>query len=413
MRQLLLIALSFSLILASAAAGQAQDTDTTNADLLYAQSRQAAFEEEDYPKAIALAWRALEAAPDYTEVREFLGRLYFWDGQMEKAEEILLQVIEESPELINARITLVDVMLETGNYSDALRLSEEGLRHHSSNPELIFRKGRSLEGLGKDDEAIRQYRQVLSIDPGYPFVHDLIEGLNVSRLNWQARTIYTFDSFNKTFDPWHLGTFELQRNTSAGDLQGRIQYGSRFSTDDYQLELDGYPRLSRKMYAYVNTGISGSAFFPDYRLGATLYRTIPGNFEAGIGLRYLHFNDPNIFVYTVSLSHYLKNYWLSGRAYYSPDLEGRSLSFNLIARRFLSNPNNFIELVLGAGSATTGLNSQQDINRLGSLEAGIGLEKELSSLFAIRAGIKYQREEYSPDTYRNHWQGRIGIIYRF
>lgn len=413
MRRSALTALSLLLILMLASAIQAQDTGSGNPDRLYAQSRQAAFEEENYPKAIALARRALEAAPDYTEVREFLGRLYFWDGQMKKAEETLLQIIEESPELINARITLIDVMLETGNYRKALQLSDEGLRHHSSNPDLIFRKGRALQEIGEDREAIRQYRQVLTIDPGYPFVHDLIEGLNVSRLNWQARTSYTFDTFNKTFDPWHLGTFELQRNTSAGNFQGRIQYGSRFSTDDYQIELDGYPRLSRKMYAYINTGISGNAFFPDYRLGATLYRTIPGNFEAGLGLRYLNFNTPNIFVYTASLSHYFSNYWLSGRLYYTPDLEGRSFSFNLIARRFLSNPNNFIELVLGAGSATTGLDSQQDVNRLGSLEAGLGLEKEISPLFALRADVKYQREEYSLDTYRNHWMARMGIIYRF
>jgi CheY-like chemotaxis protein len=54
-------------------------------DELLKQSKTAAFDNKDYPKAIALCREALRISPQYTDIVVFLGRLYTWNKQPDSA----------------------------------------------------------------------------------------------------------------------------------------------------------------------------------------------------------------------------------------------------------------------------------------------------------------------------------------
>jgi tetratricopeptide (TPR) repeat protein len=57
-----------------------------SSDELFQNARTAAFDEDDYPKAIRITKQALEISPDYADIRIFLGRLYTWTDEVELAK---------------------------------------------------------------------------------------------------------------------------------------------------------------------------------------------------------------------------------------------------------------------------------------------------------------------------------------
>lgn len=388
--------------------------DIQNPDLLFKQAREAAFQNEDYPEAIRLARKALEITPDYTEIRVFLGRVYFWSGKTGQARDTFLEILENDAKQKDARIELINVELENDRPYQALDLAEKGLDFHPSDTDLRFRKGRALMELGREEDALREFRQVRRIDPGYPHVRSLIQRLQGKLLHWQAMISYSHEQFSNPFDPWHLGTFELLRETRVGDFIGRLNYDRRFGQTDTQVELDAYPTLSRSMYAYANVGYSPGTFFPQFRAGLSLFHQLPKAFEAELGFRYLYFSDPNLMIYTASISKYYRQYWFTVRPFFSPDLEeGNNFSTQLIARRFFSDSDNYLSLIAGFGSSPYGYNSQQDISRLSSTRFELEAQKKFSSRFLVRGHVGFMREEYRTDGFRNRLIGGLKLYFRF
>lgn len=74
---------------------QAQENLTT--DELFLKARNAAFEEDNYPKAISLTKEALAKSPDYADVRIFLGRLYSWTDKVDSARVEFKRVLVQNP----------------------------------------------------------------------------------------------------------------------------------------------------------------------------------------------------------------------------------------------------------------------------------------------------------------------------
>ncbi|HLS95945.1 MAG TPA: tetratricopeptide repeat protein [Sphingobacterium sp.] len=68
-----------------------QEADLTPDDL-FLRARQQAFDEKDYPQAIRLAKQALQQAPDYIDVRIFLGRVYTWSGHIDSARTVFKEL---------------------------------------------------------------------------------------------------------------------------------------------------------------------------------------------------------------------------------------------------------------------------------------------------------------------------------
>jgi len=64
-------------------------------DELFLEARTAAFKEKNYPRAFDLVLRALEQAPEYSDIRVFLGRLYTWSGQYDNAKEAFVSVLKK------------------------------------------------------------------------------------------------------------------------------------------------------------------------------------------------------------------------------------------------------------------------------------------------------------------------------
>lgn len=91
---------------------------------------------------------------------------------------------------------------------------------------------------------------------------------------------YAFTRLDGGADPWHLASLELSRRSPGGTLLARGSLARRFERTGTQLEVEAYPRLSRRTYAFVGAGFSPDELFPELRLGAELFTALAPDWEA-------------------------------------------------------------------------------------------------------------------------------------
>ncbi len=108
--------------------------------------------------------------PDDAEGHYLIGRAYRMSGDAEHAEESLRRAIELSAELVDAKVTLASLLLDTGDYAgaDALYVELGRMAGSASGMSLSLagRLGRveALVGLGRLDDADVQLEQVRAAD---------------------------------------------------------------------------------------------------------------------------------------------------------------------------------------------------------------------------------------------------------
>ena len=400
---LILLAAPFSVTLAQ---------DLENPDDLFAEARIAAFEQEDYTTAIRLAIRALEIAPGYLDIKEFLGRVYLWNNQRTLAKNTLTQVLEQDPSRSLSRGTLADIYIEEGDYGAAITLLTEGLKNAPTNVDFLFKKGLALELTDKPELAIGYYRRVEELQPSHPFVGDRISNLEVNQLSWEAISSITYSSFDSDLDPWITGEAGVVRKNSFGAVGLNVRYGSQFSTTDQEVELFAYPVISDKSYSYANVAFSSNNFFPKYRFAGSFFYTFPRRFEGEIGFRRLSFENDDVNIVTASLFKFTTKYRLAIRNYVTLDKSANYTGI-LLAGRYFGSIENFVELRAGYGSAAGNFNSVGDINRLNSFEASVQFQKEISHRFQAFAEAGYFKEEFGAGIERRRYQSRLGCSIKF
>ena len=63
---------------------------------LFQNARRLAFDDKNYPDAIALTKQALTISPDYADIRIFLGSLYTWTDKVDSARTEFKKVLEKN-----------------------------------------------------------------------------------------------------------------------------------------------------------------------------------------------------------------------------------------------------------------------------------------------------------------------------
>ncbi len=382
-------------------------------DVLFAQAREAAFERNDYTEAIRLADTALKLAPDYLDVREFLGRIYIFDIQYSKGRPLLIQVLEEDPKRKFARLTLIDSYLNEGNYVKADHYAYQGLRQSPSDPDFMFKRGLAQEQQGRSRLAAIYYENILELDPTYPFVQQKLKTLRGVRLDWGVYTQFTNSQLNNNFDPWNIGAVGLIRRTPIGSFNAEVNYGSRFGINDTEFQIIGYPVLNNRTYAFVNAAFSNNNFFPAYRLGGAVYRVLPKRVEAEAGFRLLSFDANNVYQYTGSVSKIFSRYRISARGFLTTVNNSSALNGLLLFRSYFKKITNYVEIRGGYGQTNNLFNSQQDLNRNESFEAGLNAQYEVNPQFFLFTDISYFSEEFEALPVRRRVDSLIGIRYLF
>lgn len=286
-----------------------------------------------------------------SDVALLLGRTYSWDGKYDSARVIFIDIQTRMPENQDVFDALADVEYWSGNYSKAIEYCDQIINKSPEDEAVTLKKARILYSSSKFKEATAILETFIGKYQGHPEVLKKLQEYRLDVLKNTIQLSYTLDNFENEFnrDPWQIAALSYGRKTKFGSLITRVNLAKRYGDVGFQFEMDVYPRISENNYAYLNYGFSPSSIFPENRLGFEWYHNFPKSFEGSLGMRLLFFGGSNVGVYTATVGKYAGNYWLSLRSFVTPSSGGTSVSGLLQARRYFSDPENYVGLRLGYG----------------------------------------------------------------
>lgn len=216
-----------------------------------------------------------------------------------------------------------------------------------------------------------------------------------------------------TLKPWHLLSTEYIRKINKSSIIARLNYAHRFGLSDAQAEVDAYPVLSRKVYAYLNAGVApGKKLFPSFRTGLSLFFVLPAKFETEGGIRYLNFNAP-IYIYTASVGKYYKKYWFNLSTFLSPVNSNISSSFFLKSRYYF-NDTDFAMLLLGTGLSPDNTVDNTLLNTfLKSKKVELSLRKHVSKQLIFLMNMGLSKQQISQASSINQYNFGVGLQQQF
>ncbi len=396
-----------------------------NLDSLYTEARQAAMEEKTRDQAILMCERALDQNPEYHDFRILLGRCYSWSGNYAQAEMELLQVVKAEENYQDARNALLDTYIWSKQDEKALELLASSIQKYPEELNYKMKQVRIFFNQGKLAQALDSVDLILELDPANEEALALKDRLNPvespvliseeldtekpkrsttiryahNRLA-ETSTEWQFFVLEPSLDPWHWVSLEHKEPLSIGPIIFKLNYANRFQNTATQIEIESYPTLRKGTYLYTGVGFSKSDLFPSFRAGFEGFQSLPKDFEASLGFRYLEVPDKQIFIYTGSLGKYWKSYWFSFKTYLSPSNSSLSKSWIMAVRKYLASPPNYIELYAGSGVSPDVDLGGEEIGFLGSRNFGFNYKVNVAPHWDMDIGAHFSNLETRAKAFR-------------
>lgn len=276
--------------------------------------------------------------PDYADVRNLLAKTYSWDGEYLEARNHFNKIISKEKKIKEVWVAAINNEIYASDFYIALGLANKALKYLENDEDIVALREKAKVGLTRD----KTVEEVIYLDT------EAGDTQNSSILFTSS-----IDVFDVVFDPMTYASIAYSTKTKYGTVIPRLNYNNRFNINGIQVEVDAYPKFSKKLYAYLNYGFSNSPIFPEHRGGAELYSNLPNAMEASLGIRYLNFGASKVFIFTGSYGLYRGNYFFCLRPYVTPSEKNTlNISGNLLARKYLKDKYNFIGVNASFGYAS-------------------------------------------------------------
>ena len=353
-----------------------------------------------------------------SDVATLMARTYAWDGKYDSTRVWTSQVLKQFPRHWDALDAASDAEYWDGKFSDALKYCDVALAENSKDEYFMLKKSKILNAMGNYDGAATELESLLKEYPQNAEARNSLDKVRMElRKNW-IRVDYYLDLFENSsgIDPWNMVSLSYGRKTAIGPVIARVNWAHRYDIEGFQYELDAYPTINKKNYAYLNFGYSDVVFFPTYRYGAEWYHKFPKEFEASIGMRALYFDKDQYYTITGSVGKYVGNYWLSLRGYVTPDSTGTYVSGQFQARRYFSDALNYVGVKVNFGVSPDERNRySQSATYLGLQSQSVRLEYNhlFRKVWSLYLGPTYLHQEFPNKGYVNTFSLEAGIIRYF
>lgn len=235
-----------------------------------------------------------------------------------------------------------------GHRVEALTMLEA---HLASNP--ADNDARTLYGIvlaweGRYEEARAVLARAIEIDPRNEDARQALANVERWSRGPAQRAEYfagfQYDAYDDA-SAWLEAFVSAKVPTPRGPVVARASQGRRFSLEDGIVELEFYPRLGGRSYAWLSAGVAtDGVLYPGTRLGAEIFGVVGGGIEVSAGARYLGFDD-SVMVYSASAGISRGNWYLGGRGYRA---DGTSAG-QLTIRRYVGDEGHYFGFRAGAG----------------------------------------------------------------
>jgi YaiO family outer membrane protein len=353
-----------------------------------------------------------------SDVAVLLARTFAWDGQYDSSRVVIAEVLKRYPSHWDALDAISDVQYWDKKYTEAIVYCDIALSKDAKDQHFMFKKAKILNANGEYDLAVGQLESLLKLNPANAEARKKLSDIRLDQQKNRIRLTYIYDFFEKNAnkDPWHLAALSYARNTSFGTIIGRLNWAERFGSKGFQYEMDAYPRLSENNYLYLNAGYSDLTIFPKIRSGAEWYHSFPKAFEGSLGMRALFFTNSNTYMLTGTVGKYVGNYWISLRSFVTPSSNGTSVSGSIQARRYFSDPENYIGLRLGYGVSPDDRSygdGSSSYLKLKSQSVRGEFNHLFNKIWTLNIGASVSHEEFAAVGYILNYSFDIGIARSF
>jgi len=352
------------------------------------------------------------------------GQYYFQQKQYNLAYKQLEQAVTKKPTFIDARIALINVLIEKYQYAQAQKVLNDGFRIQA-NADLLSTQANLYYERGRFHQSAVAVKEALKLSPNNKIAANVKSNLDSISPRYMIGPntigIYTQNLYaSDLHQNWDYTTLYYGRDTNMGYIIGKINYDSRFKTDATQAEIEAFPVLNRYVYfdldaTYANQPI----LFPNYSLGAEAYLSVPNIFDFSFGGKFNKITNNKAYTYyTGSISKQIgNNVFIFRPYYYKPSAGASTVLYTGQYRYYLhSDPDNYVNVIGGIGRSP-------DLDNLLAADFIIMDNKfiNLSLFFPVLAhtvliniGAEYNHQYFpSSRLVRNLTGGTVGILKRF
>jgi len=392
----------------------AKAQDSFDPDVLLVDARTLILDGK-YMEGRKIAFRALSKYPDYADILILIGRSYAWEGKNDSASIYLERAIVADPDYVDGYSAYLDNLSWADQYDQAdevLTKAKENLGQPLPN-ELRYKESRLYYYKEEYNEAFEIAEELFKQKYKNENLLGYMQTLQRLRRNNAVGITYDYDTFAGDISPWNTFSFYGRTRTKlTGTLIGRVTQSARFDDNGTLFELDAYPSLGEKTYAYLNFGGSSASFFPEFRFGVSVYYNLPKAWEVDAGFRYLQFSESTT-IYTASMGKYVGNWWFNLRGNVIPGT-GNSLgtSGNLQARYYFKTGEDFFSVQLSTG-VSPDEETRDPTQLLNSYRARIGYQQLITHRIMIYGYSGFSKDELGSDRFRNNLNISMGAEYRF
>ncbi len=199
----------FGMALPAAAQQQSQrvgETELVKAKSAYIDGL-AAFENEDYQKALNLLNTAYVKLPDHAGVNFALADAYLQINDIANAEYYGKQATKLDPKNRWYRLKLVNIYQTAGKYDTAINELQAGLEYHPRDKDLLYELAQLYDNQGELAEANKVYNKLLYLEGQNISVH-LQKLKNFKSMGLQDSAIVELEKIRE-LDPSNLSTLQV------------------------------------------------------------------------------------------------------------------------------------------------------------------------------------------------------------
>lgn len=374
--------------------------------------------EGDTKLAKEMLMSILATEPENLEAQSLLASTYSWEGEYDKARHEFNKITSKKRDDRNVWISAIKNELYANNDATALGLANKALNYLGSDDEVERLRSMAMKrnknqkypelGWFNQDSAFNSTKipekTVKKKDKKEIVKNDATEETKkirpktpldkeVFRNKVAIRNSFTI--FDQRYDPMVYSSISLKHQTKFGSIIPGINYGNRLGKQGLQYDVSLYPKLAKKIYAFLNYGYSNAPIYPAHKFAGDVYFSLPGAIELSGGGRYIKFDTRAVSVITNSLGHYRGNYYFSLRSYITPKPDNLTrISGNLLVRKYLKDGENYMGCTVGMGYSP----------ELRQLRSGDELLAEtLLYIESQRLGVEYQfTGKNTPNIYKTN-----------
>jgi tetratricopeptide (TPR) repeat protein len=126
-----------------------------------------AFEQKNYPEALAKYQALLAESPTLYQIRLNIGNVYKVTGELDKALAEYEQVLAEEPQNLAALVNMGEVLVKKDELEKAVAAFEKAMAQNPSDEAIPFNVAEIYFNTGNTDKAIEMYQKAATAKPDW------------------------------------------------------------------------------------------------------------------------------------------------------------------------------------------------------------------------------------------------------